>query len=448
MNVIIDIPTTDAADRCFLTWVPVNALVHIENAEGPPAMHRVTLRNGGTPGGGKVIFNTKRSDDGTPTLALNVPSDGSAVGFWVAGEFGEPSIDYGDAVIEAVDAAGTVIGTRKLMVRIRKNAVKLTGGERNRFLEALGKLNDAGKGPFQSFRDMHADDGYPEEHGFAGFLPWHRAYLLDLERSLQDLDASVTLPYWRFDEPAPALFAPEFFGMPDPDETKGDVVLFPHGHPLEFWRTDGADAIFRRPTFNINSAPPQFTSSGRERVISQHRTLTKGGPNQEFYLFRRMEGAPHGAAHTSFSEASPITDPSTAPKDPLFFLLHCNVDRLWAFWQWRHKRTREDQSTTYSLLGSLRFDETGNVGAGLDDSMWPWNGIKDPPRPAHAPRPSFPPSPFNFAANPNPSPFITGPGEHPIVRAMIDFQGIYTRKHIGFGYDDVPFELETEDLVA
>jgi hypothetical protein len=28
-----------------------------------------------------------------------------------------------------------------------------------------------------------------------------------------------------------------------------------------------------------------------------------------------------------------IRDPTTAAKDPLFFLLHCNVDRLWAKWQ-------------------------------------------------------------------------------------------------------------------
>lgn len=447
MNVTFSIPTTDAKGRCFLTWVPVQAQLRLQNAAGPPATHRVTLRNAGTPTGGKVIFNTRRSDEGASTLTVDLPSNGNPVSVWVAGEFGEPSADYGDAVIEAVDAAGTPIGTRELMVRIRKNAVSLTENERNRFLEALGELNAAGKGPFQSFRDMHDSEAYPEAHGYAGFLPWHRAYLLDLERSLQEVNDQVTLPYWRFDEPAPALFAPEFFGMPDPDAANGDIIIFPHGHPLEFWKTDGTDAIFRRPTFDINLAPPPFDAAGRERVITQHRTLAKGGPAQQYFLFRRMEGTPHGAAHTSFNASNPIFNPAVAPKDPIFFLLHCNVDRLWAFWQWRHKRTKEDESTAYSLLGSLRADEMGNVGAGLDDTMWPWNGIKDPPRPDHAPRPSFPLSPF--LGGPAPSAAITGPGTTPIVRQMIDFQGIHTRKHLVFGYDDVPFELETtEDFPA
>ena len=47
-----------------------------------------------------------------------------------------------------------------------------------------------------------------EAHGFSAFYPWHRAYLLDLERELQNIDPSVSLPYWRFDQPAPGLFTP------------------------------------------------------------------------------------------------------------------------------------------------------------------------------------------------------------------------------------------------
>ena len=50
-----------------------------------------------------------------------------------------------------------------------------------------------------------------------------------------------------------------------------------------------------------------------------------------------MEFNPHGSAHTSFILGF-INDVGTAARDPLFFMLHANVDRLWAKWQWIHKR--------------------------------------------------------------------------------------------------------------
>jgi hypothetical protein len=73
---------------------------------------------------------------------------------------------------------------------------------------------------------MHTQVSSPEAHGAPGFLPWHRAYLLDLERELQNIDPSVALPYWRFDQAAPNLFVKEFIGTSDPNGT----VLF-RSHP-------------------------------------------------------------------------------------------------------------------------------------------------------------------------------------------------------------------------
>ena len=58
--------------------------------------------------------------------------------------------------------------------------------------------------------------------------------------------------------------------------------------------------------------------------------------------FARMEGTPHGAAHMSFNGR--INNVPVAPEDPLFFLLHCNVDRLWALWQSMFER--DDQNDT------------------------------------------------------------------------------------------------------
>jgi tyrosinase len=315
-------------------------------------------------------------------------------------------------------------------VRIRKNAVKLSPAERDRFLLALGKLNDAGRGPFQGFRDTHVVQSIDEAHGFPAFPPWHRAYLLDLERELQAIDSSVALPYWRFDEPASALFAPEFLGMPSPDQAQGDIVQFPHGHALEFWKTDGNDPIERRPDYDIAGAPPQ-SEQGQPFVISQIATMALGN---QYATFRAMEGAPHCFAHVSFE--GPINSVPTAAKDPLFFLLHANVDRLWAFWQWLNRRTDPNDAATYSPSGRQRVPN--NLGHNLGDTMWPWNGSTTPPRP------TFPPPRGPFPA----SKVVGRPSTTPTVRELIDYQGIHGGGTLGFDYDDVPFELHDGGPVA
>lgn len=423
MRVDIQVSTTDPQNRTFMTWVPVKATARLADASGASNPAHVTLQNGGVSNGGRLAFDTVRSDAGADHLDLDLPTDGTPVEFWVAGEFQHPSSDYGDAAIDVM-ASGTQVGRCEMMVRIRKNAVKLSAAERDRFLLALGKLNNAGQGVFQGFRDTHVTDSLDEAHGFPGFPPWHRAYILDLERALQGIDSSVTLPYWRFDQTATALFDMAFLGMPPANPAQGDTIQFPHGHALEFWKTDTLDSIDRRPFFNINGPPPTQLL-GRPNVITQAETMLLG---TRYDRFRRMEGAPHGPAHTSFD--GPINDPATAPKDPLFFLLHANVDRLWAFWQWFNKRTDSASSDSYSTAGAPP-GRPGLIGHNLGDTLWPWNQSRTPPRPTFpVPRGPFPTSPIT-----------TRPGAQPTVRDMIDWQGVHGGDPLGFDYDDVPFEL-------
>ena len=165
-----------------------------------------------------VIFRKGTTGSFAKTLTLSVPTNGKSVPFFVAGR--RASVSDGDVKIEArakpiLLLAATLVGAVRLMVRIRKNAESLTTGERDRFLAAFAQLNDQGAGRFADFRDMHTNVSSPQAHGAPGFLPWHRAYLLDLERELQAIDRSVALPYWRFDQAAPKLFTTDFFGVSD-----------------------------------------------------------------------------------------------------------------------------------------------------------------------------------------------------------------------------------------
>jgi tyrosinase len=132
-----------------------------------------------------------------------------------------------------------------------------------------------------------------------------------------------------------------------------------------------------------------------------------------------MEGNPHGLAHTSFGGS--ISSIPTAAKDPLFFLLHCNVDRLWANWQRQNGRFNPVQAASF-------HNDGGNpIGHNLADTMWPWNGITGGQRPPTAPGGAMAVSLC-----------VSAPGPTPRVRDSLDYHGVVNANaHLGFDYDDV-----------
>jgi len=391
----------------YVSWSPSACSVRLTNTSGATGPVTVRLRNkpGGT--GGQVVFRKTLSGAAVPTLNLTLPLSGASVGCFIAGKFGSPSTADKDTIIQVLRGS-TVLLEVPLMVRVRKDANGLTPAERDRFVAAFAKLNNQGAGRFVDFRNMHTSAGSPEAHGNAGFLPWHRAYLLDLERELQAIDPSVSLPYWRFDRPAPNVFTLDFLGV---SNTIGTVQFSP-SNPLQFWVTDGVPGINRRPFFN--------TGTAGANVISEAATLALG---TVYPSFRTMENNPHGFAHTSFGGS--ISSIPTAAKDPLFFLLHCNVDRLWAKWQRQNGRFNPAQAPSYDS----NLPAGNRIGHNLPDTMWPWNGITGGQRPPTAPGGTLAPS---MAA--------AAPGPQPKVRDCLDFQGaVSAAARMGFDYDDVRF---------
>jgi tyrosinase len=132
-----------------------------------------------------------------------------------------------------------------------------------------------------------------------------------------------------------------------------------------------------------------------------------------------MEINPHGNAHTSFGGF--ISSIPTAARDPLFFFLHCNVDRIWAKWQRQFGRFNSATAASYDSTPSP-------IGHNLPDTMWPWNGITGPPRP--------PTAPGGALAG---SPTVAAPGPQPRVRDCLDYQGrVAAAARLGFDYDDLP----------
>ena len=412
MSVELQINNSASASARYVGWAP--ARCRIRQTPATTAALKVKLDSVGALG--QVVFygaGATPTTTATPALKLSLPATGAWVSFWMGGKFGFASETDGDAAVRVQQVVSTGVPptllAQRMMVRVRKNANALKKPERDRFLLALAKLNTSAAGPslYQTFRDMHVSASSPEAHGGPQFLPWHRAYLLDLERELQNIDRGVSLPYWRFDQVAANLFSQDFIG-----QTIGtaSTVTFSATNPLAAWHIDGMAGVQRRPSFNPLTSTPS--------VINEASTLALG---TVYSAFRVMEGDPHGQAHVSFSGW--ISSIPTAARDPLFFLLHCNVDRLWAKWQWLGTHFDPAVANNYDSAAATR------IGWHLPDSMWPWNGVTTPPRPPTAPG-------GGLAA----SACVPVPGAAPIVSSQLDFQGrVAAGSRLGFDYDDVPY---------
>lgn len=417
MKVELQINNSARPEARFVGWAPSPCRIRVTNPSGT-LLSQVSIKLScvSSASGGVVVFRKGTTGSFADTLTLTVPINGMSIPFFVAGRFGRPSINNEDVRIEArakltpLGQPNTLVGSVKLMVRIRKNAESLTPGERDRFIGAFAQLNNQGAGRFVDFRDMHTLVSSPQAHGAPAFLPWHRAYILDLERELQAIDPSVTLPYWRFDQPAPKLFTLDFIGVSGP----GGAVQFSATNPLQFWVADGAQGITRSPRNNWNP-----TTQPGPTVLTEAQTLAI---STQYPLFRSdMELNPHGTAHTRWDGF--IRTVPMAAKDPLFFLLHCNVDRLWAKWQ------RVNSRFDAAVAASYDSNASNPIGHNLNDSMWPWNGVTTPPRP--------PTAPGGAMAG---SPCVSAPGPQPLVKSSLDYQGVINAgSREGFDYDDVRF---------
>ncbi|WP_081675054.1 tyrosinase family protein [Daejeonella oryzae] len=334
-------------------------------------------------------------------------------------------------------AGSKILSREGLMVRVRKNANNISAEERQRLLNAFVTFNNTFNG-YKNFIDIHSKAGNPEEHNGPGFLAWHRAYILDLEREFQTIDPGVTLPYWESGNPAPNIFSLDFLGS-KPITSADAFVDFNINNPLNEWNVEGGPGIRRSTSFNNDAAPSSAQSTLRNEVS----TLALG---TNYEAFRALEINPHGSLHNLTGGVSGdwMRSVATAVKDPIFFLLHSNVDRLWAKWQWINNRFDTQSTLTYSRLGSYPGSGTIHIGHYLNDTMWPWNGITGTytgsgtvlsgNRPTTAPGGAFPNAlSYPLAPVANPKPFD-----------MINYRNVSTitsiNSGLGFCYDDVPFQ--------
>lgn len=479
-----DNPTDD-----YVTWAPTFARARLS----PPMMApvNIVLTNdaaGAIAGGGDVNFanyvapwpvNTTAT---ASTLSLTLPADGSWVSFVVAGKFGTPSRNDKDTIIEAHQntAAGPILGTKALMVRVRKNANDLWPEERDRFLFAWQKFrNAAGPDNYIFFQEMHRLSAMAgdESHMQPAFLSWHRAMLLHVERELQKHEPSVSLHYWDWDAAAPNLFHQDFIGAPGPPGFVAEPQ-FSMTNPLNGWNTDlpFSSGTLSRNTLN-HTLDPGGAMKDLVDMIADWDDY--GLTTNDFFSVNSfsddVERSSHNNAHGWPCAGGQLNFPNRSAADPLFYLLHSQIDREWAAWQEAHNRhgvvaggvltfpapAHYDNNNSWNTPGNVADANFRQRGAFLNDGLWPWDGTTDGPSGTAQSRPPNQgggPLDENLAFEPevipDSLPLIPGTAFPASVRRnlwppaaviptnahMIDYLGKFRPQDgLGFCYDDVDY---------
>lgn len=155
-------------------------------------------------------------------------------------------------------------------------------------------------------RLIHA--GHYNQHGSWRFFPWHRAQLAHFESIIAKLSGrkNFALPYWD---------AQDDKFLPD--------ILFKPGSPFYIaGRTATASTDYAKERWNFSLEGASIADDDFDNFV--------GKPD----VAGRAEGYGHNSVH--MITGGKMGDVETAPLDPLFWLHHCNVDRVWATWQRHH----------------------------------------------------------------------------------------------------------------
>lgn len=280
-------------------------------------------------------------------------------------------------------------------MKCRKNVSQLTPAEKAQLVQAFLDLKDPAKSPSRipaAATRVNAGGGVPNRyddyvwmhntvgagaHRGPAFGPWHREFLHQFEFDLQQVsgDPHLCLPYWdwttaRSSASAGFPFTNDLlggFGSAGPGATTGVVTSGPFSNPatwrMNIRRSGDSDLTLKRsngvpdgtqlPTRNdallgLGVGVAAGTSWPEVYDATPWNDTGQPGPTSAQVLasFRKyLERLLHDFVHVWIGGAwefdalgnpgdgGHMTFPAVAVNDPVFWLHHCNVDRLWSIWQ-------------------------------------------------------------------------------------------------------------------
>jgi tyrosinase len=256
----------------------------------------------------------------------------------------------------------TVNANTARVVRTRKNVLTLgkPGDDLDWYAKAVSELQKRPLTDPTGWRYLAAVHGYPGhnadpfakagealpsaaeqqqfwnqcQHQTWFFLPWHRGYLACFEEIIADVVTKLggpsgwALPYWNYSDatnPNARSLPPTFLNPFNADRSPNPIWV--DGRNLKN-ATDqlpagdvDLDALVHWP-FGGSAVGGDPGFGGPETVFSHF-----GGVNG------RLENVPHNVIHDDVGGL--MSDPNTAALDPIFWLHHSNIDRLWEVWTHR-----------------------------------------------------------------------------------------------------------------
>lgn len=191
-------------------------------------------------------------------------------------------------------------------LRVRKNQKNLTPVEWARFIHAIEALATAGmpSPTYAEFVDIH-NQAMTTPTGMSWgahmglkFLPWHREYLAKLEARLIMINPLVTIPYWNWVEDR---------AIPPQISNPADLAIW---------------GVTRGGSFNGALLATAAQAAG---LMASGSFATFSTTLEQSPFHNRVHGLVGGTFGTGMS-----------PADPLFWLHHGFIDKLWNDWQQTH----------------------------------------------------------------------------------------------------------------
>jgi tyrosinase len=208
------------------------------------------------------------------------------------------------------------------MTVIRKRESNMTTTEKNRYRDTINTLIEDGTygelvRPHTNMDHRMHSMGGMDIIGRNRFLPWHRVYLLKLEEEMRTIDPLCFIPYWRWTTQR---------RVPTWLENFTPAVNVPGQGTVNVERNDGFP-------------PPLPTNTWINSILSETTF-------NDFTV--QLENA-HGNVHNWVGGT--MADIVISPADPVFWLHHANIDRIWSLWQ----SMPENSGKNPSLSGSSRI---------------------------------------------------------------------------------------------
>ncbi|NUS59945.1 MAG: hypothetical protein HOQ01_03260 [Lysobacter sp.] len=197
------------------------------------------------------------------------------------------------------------------------------------------------------------------------FLPWHRMFLFFFEQIIREVSgrADFTLPYWDYtsSDPAKRGILPLQFRLP--------------GDPLwgVLYRSDRLSLANSGQRIDLNQPTDQMDITATMASASYSNVGTVLG------FCRSIDANIHGRIHVLTGNSSNMGSIPNSARDPLFWVHHAQIDRLWASWNANYGGLNPTSGTwlnapfTFSdrfgqaVTGRLRdFFSTSTLGYGYD----------------------------------------------------------------------------------